>query len=278
MSILRIMGNTSDDKEKSYIERCLKVLNTQIYKIGNMNDGTIDCYVDMYHQDIDWLSRSINNIYKTYDFIKDYSLPRYQVDPEFMLNKDFYNNELHDSIVAEYDDICIISKYCENANGDMKNFIYEDSEKLYSYNYHELIEDILMILKCIQDTEFINKILIIGRDNNLYSSILNSYNKFIIDRCDINEYGRYINDQYDCVLIIPYMESQIRNIFSIHSKSFILSGIYNNFRNIKFYYDQLTPIIEVYDNRYKTISSRYWNSIVFGNVNISRYGAYENKE
>ena len=271
MSILRIMSNGK--KDGKYIDNVLSMIDTIVYKKGTMDDGRYDYYINTYKEDIDYITRQFINIYDTYEFDSD--LPIFQVDPEFMLNKNFYNNEFHDPVIAQYDDICILSKYAENANADLKNFIYEDSEKLYSFKYNELMEDILILLKCILDNKDINSVLIIGRNHNLYSSILSSYNQLSnIDHCDINEYGRYSNKEYDCILIIPYMESQIRDIFHIGSKNYILYGIYNNYRNTIYYSNQYLDIYKKYEEMLipvNQINSRYWNGMVFGHMSISRY-------
>ena len=138
-----------------------------------------------------------------------------------------------------------------------------------------------MLLKCILDNKDINSVLIIGRDHDLYSSILSSYNRFSnIDHCDINEYGRYSNKEYDCVLIIPYMESQIRDIFHIGSKNYILYGIYNNYRNSIHYSNQYLDIYKKYEEMFipvKEINSRYWNGIIFGYMDSSRYDTIKAK-
>ena len=70
------------------------------------------------------------------------------------------------------------------------------------------------------------------------------------------------------------MESQIRDIFHLGSKNYILYGIYNNYRNTIHYSNQYLDIYKKYEEMLipvKDINSRYWNGIIFGNMDISRY-------
>lgn len=283
MGVLRIMSNTDEADERGYIEKALKMLMVTAYKSGTMDDGKFDCYVCLYDKDIDWLSRSINHIYDTYEF-PYYDHPKYQVNPDFITDMNFYGNDeaFKNPVLASYDAISILSDY-----GDYKpisdiNCIFTPSDIVYSFNYHSLMDDILMLLETIGDDDNIHNVLIVGRDNNLYAKILSAYislrrgdlSQINISNCDINEYGRYSNMEYDCILIIPYMESVITNILHIKSSNYIVYGIYNNYRQSIYYNSQVGEFNSFYKRNnlnYKMINSISWHGFIYGNIDSSRF-------
>lgn len=222
----------------------------------------------VYDYDVIWFIDTVKSLLKSW--YNEYELSTFsiKINPIHMIDKDLYNDECHDDIICEYNDICLLSKYAKNTIDNKTCFYYSgDSEKLYTFDVRYLMKDCIMLLDCIVHNTSLRKILITGRDHSLYKSILSYMNPdLIIDSCNTNEFGRKINDEYDCIFIIPFMKSVLWPFFNIKSKYYIIYGLYEYSPNIEYYDDSFDKIEDVKSHKYEIqdVNSTYWYGYIFG--------------
>ena len=177
----------------------------------------------------------------------------------------------YDNVLVSFNDVTI---YAGDESPELNtpyNIRYGNvCDHLYHFNTYELFKNNLLLLECINRTTDIDSILIIGKDNDLWGRVIDlkyphRFSK--VTCCDLYEYDKFLIYDYDCVFIIPYLDSMIHTLFNAFSDSKlkIISGIQIPERQ-DFYAEQLHGY--EYDN---SIYSHFWGAWIYGKLNTSLY-------
>lgn len=173
------------------------------------------------------------------------------------------NNDIslgdYPKLFADIDNIIICSEDYELENTNKFVFRYKDYYKLYTFNFFDLFELNLIILKSIKVLN--NSVSIIGRDADMYSKIAEYLN------INVTYYSNDIKDcknnhDSDTLLIIPYFDYFDIYNYNIEYDTLIISGIHIG-TELEIYHHYLN-IINNRDS--KMINSLYWKAYILDNI------------